>query len=141
MRVRKVLAAGFVALSAVVGTAGTASADPAFGDCLFDQVCLHYNSSSYGYGAYYAQGGNIADYSGRSFKSGVNGSAGAGVSVKNNAAAVDNRGTPRNFYLYYNSNYDCSVACVTVSPGHVINLSATMKNNNASGKLGPSQVG
>jgi hypothetical protein len=140
MRISKLLGAGFAAFAAVVGTAGAASAAPAY-DCLFDQVCLYYNSSSYGYGAYFAQGGNIADYSGHYFKAGDNGSAGAGISVKNNAAAVDNRGTPRNFYLYYNSNYDCTVACVTVSPGNLINLSSTMKNQNASGKLGASQVG
>ncbi|WP_330244696.1 peptidase inhibitor family I36 protein [Streptomyces sp. NBC_00562] len=141
MRVRKVLAAGFVALAAVVGTAGTASAAPVGDDCLFDEVCLYFNSSSYGYGAYFAQSGSIPDYSGRYFKAGDNGSSGAGVSMKNNAGAVDNRGTPRNFYLYYNSNYDCSVACVTVSPGGLINLSEPMKNDNASGKLGASQVG
>ncbi|GGZ04201.1 hypothetical protein CP967_17165 [Streptomyces nitrosporeus] len=140
MRARKTVAAGFVAFAAVVGAAGTASAAPAY-DCLFDEVCLYYNSSSYGYGAYFAQSGNIPDYSGRYFKAGANGSSGAGISVKNNAGAVDNRGTPRNFYLYYNSNYDCSVACITVAPGHLINLSEPLKNDNASGKLGASQVG
>ncbi|GHF95743.1 hypothetical protein [Streptomyces hydrogenans] len=140
MRVGKALAAGFVAFGAVVVSAGTASAAPAY-DCLFDEVCLYYSSSSYGYGAYFAQSGSISDYSGYYFKAGDNGSTGAGVSVKNNAAAVDNRATPRNFYLYYNSNYDCRVACVTVSPGTLINLSEPLKNDNASGKLGPSQVG
>ncbi|MGW6761798.1 hypothetical protein ACWF8M_29795 [Streptomyces sp. NPDC055008] len=98
------------------------------------QVCIYYNSSSYGYGAVFRQTSDVPNYAGRYFSAGRNGSAGAGVEVKNHAAAVDSW-VASNFTVYFNSNYDCSVACQTVSAYNTVNLNANIKNNTASGRV------
>lgn len=141
MRFNRFIVAGAVAaascLTTAVGTAAPASAAATLvEDCSIDeQVCLYYNSSTYGYGAVFKQTGPISNYQGYYFSAGNNGSAGAGTQVKNNAAAVDNSWDGYFFRIYYNSNYDCSYACQTTDPFNQADLTSTMKNNNASGRI------
>lgn len=137
MRIRKLLAAAGVA--AAVATTGLVTAGDASAinyDCSGNThaVCLYYNSSAYGYGAYFKQTGNISDYAGHYFQAGNNGSAGAGVSVKNNAAAVDSWYSG-NFVVYYNSGYNCSFACQTIPAWATVDLNGSLKNNDASGSF------
>ncbi|MFI9789085.1 hypothetical protein ACIHEI_37055 [Kitasatospora sp. NPDC051984] len=133
MRLRKLIAAAGIATT-VAGfglvNAGEASAFTV--DCSANNACLYYNSSAYGYGAYYEQVYNTPDYAGLTFRAGHNGSSGAGVAVKNHAAAVDNR-YGVSFTVYYNSNYNCSVACQVIPANARVDLNASVKNNNASG--------
>jgi len=135
MRIRKLIAATAVAGGAL--TAGLATAAPASAaidfDCATGEVCLYYNSSSYGYGAVYVQYDKVPDYAGKYFSSGRNGSSGAGVEVKNHAAAVDSW-ISSNFRVYYNRGYSCSVACQTIPSYGTVDLNSSLKNNNASGQ-------
>ncbi|MEV7179382.1 hypothetical protein [Kitasatospora sp. NPDC093679] len=138
MAIRKFISAALVAgtvVTAGLASAGSASAFTA--DCHGGQVCLYYNSSAHGYGAVYVQNTTVDNYAGLTFKAGKNGSSGAGVAVKNNAAAVDNHwyGT---FNVYYNSGLDCSVACQAIPMDTRRDLNSQLKNNNASGEfVGP----
>ncbi|MFD0569406.1 hypothetical protein ACFQ0T_09180 [Kitasatospora gansuensis] len=80
MRVKKLIAAAAVGsvLATGLATGAPASAAPAPAyDCTTGQVCLYYNSSSYGYGAYFMQESPIGNYTGSYFKAGKNGSSGA----------------------------------------------------------------
>jgi hypothetical protein len=138
MRIRKLIAATAVAggaLSAGFVTAAPASAaaEAIEYDCATGEVCLYYNSDAYNYGAVYVQYDKIPDYAGRYFSAGRNGSAGAGVAVKNHAAAVDSW-IGSTFRVYYNSNYSCSVACQDIPAYYTRDLNSQLKNNNASGK-------
>ncbi|MFD9130520.1 hypothetical protein [Kitasatospora sp. NPDC059571] len=137
MRIRKLLAAAAVAgtvATAGLATAGSASAAVPNYDCSgTHEVCVYYNSSGAGYGAYFRQTGNISDYAGHYFSAGRNGSSGAGVSVKNNAASVDSwyDGT---FTVYYNSGTkNCSYACQNIPAWSTTDLNGALKNNNAAG--------
>jgi len=135
MRIRKLLAAAGVA--AAVATTGLATADTASAinyDCSGEThaVCLYFNSSAYGYGAYFQQSGDIHDYGAYWFQPGLNGSNGVGNTVKNHAAAVDSW-YGGNFVVYYNSWYDCRYACQTIPAWKTVDLNSTLKNNNASG--------
>ncbi|MGK4580521.1 hypothetical protein [Kitasatospora sp. HPMI-4] len=137
MRIRKLLAAATVAgtvATTALATAGSASAFTR--DCWDGQVCLYYNSSSYGYGAVFVQTESIGNYGSPDvkFSGGNNGSSGAGVSVKNHAAAVDNR-WGGSFIVYYNSGNDCSVACQTIPMHSLVDLNGDLKNNNAAGEF------
>ncbi|WP_230396292.1 hypothetical protein [Streptomyces blattellae] len=135
MRIRKLIAATAVAGGAL--TAGLVTASPASAainyDCATGEVCLYYNSSSYGYGAVYVQYDRIPNYQGYFFSQGRNGSSGAGVEVKNHAAAVDSW-IGSTFRVYYNSNYNCSVACQDIPAYATRDLNSSVKNNNASGR-------
>ncbi|MFJ6655929.1 hypothetical protein ACIQNG_06115 [Streptomyces sp. NPDC091377] len=140
MRIRKLmattLAGGALTAGLAMATATPATADgnTAFEtDCSPGEVCLHYNSSAYGYGAVLVQYGWYSDYAGYTFRAGKNGSAGAGVDVKNNAAAVDSF-TGSTFRVFYNSGYNCNVACQDIPPYYTRDLNSTMKNQNASGR-------
>ncbi|WP_234443562.1 hypothetical protein [Streptomyces sp. NRRL B-24484] len=135
MAIRKFISAALVAGTVVTaGLASAGSASALTADCQGGQVCLYYNSSAHGYGAVYIETTSIENYAGLTFKAGKNGSAGAGVAVKNNAAAVDNHwyGT---FNVFYNSGWDCSVACQPIPMNTHRDLNAQLKNNNASGEL------
>lgn len=135
MQIKKWAASAAVAASlfgAGLATAAPAAAAPNY-DCATGEFCLYYNSSSNGYGAVYVQYDRIPNYSGYYFSTGRNGSSGAGVAVKNHAAAGDSFLTS-NFRVYYNSNYSCAVACQTIEAWNTENLSSAIKNNNASGK-------
>lgn len=133
---KKLAAVGVVATVAfsMMGTAPAwgASNDLLHMDCNVPNVCIHYNSSAYGYGAYFEQKSSINDYAPYKFVAGDNGSAGAGLSVKNNAAFVWNL-NDRAFQVFYNSYFSCAVACQTIPSGGQVNLNSQLKNNNASG--------
>ncbi|MGQ4512754.1 hypothetical protein [Streptomyces sp. DW26H14] len=141
MRIPRAMAVA-VAAAGLVGTglatAPVASAAPAalppHSDCTSGFVCLYYNSSSNGYGAVFATAANLSDYGPWQFYAGNNGSNGAGVSVKNNAAYVDSWSS-QTYRVYYNSKYNCSVACQDIPAQGNADLNATLKNNNASGKF------
>lgn len=140
MRITRAAAVG-VAAAGLVGmglaAAPVASAAPAAAparDCSSGFACLYYNSSSNGYGAVFATAANISDYNIWYFSAGKNGSSGAGVVVKNNAAYVDNR-SDQTYRVYYNSGYSCAVACQDIPAEGGANLNASLKNNNASGKF------
>ncbi|MFJ5737811.1 hypothetical protein [Streptomyces microflavus] len=134
MSKRKLSAIGVMtAATAAVSLIGAAPAwaGPSV-DCDVPNVCIHYNSSTNGYGAYFEQKSSINDYAPYTFRTGDNGSSGAGLSVKNNAAFIWNR-NDRAFQVFYNSYFSCAVACQTIAPHGQVNLNSQLKNNNASG--------
>ncbi|MFJ5921399.1 hypothetical protein ACIQF6_02205 [Kitasatospora sp. NPDC092948] len=134
MRLRKLVAAAAVATTvAGLGLASAGEASAITADCYGSHmVCLYYNSSGNGYNAVFMQTGNISDYANSYFQSSRNGGTGSGTSVKNNAAAVDSwySGT---FIVYYNSGYNCAVACQNIPAWSTVDLNSALKNNNASG--------
>ncbi|MFD5013777.1 hypothetical protein [Streptomyces chartreusis] len=100
------------------------------GACIFPEVCLYYNSNLEN--AYFPQAKPIPNYAGYNFMVSDRGPLGAGQPVKNNAASIYNS-TRHRFFIFYNSNYSCAVACQTIQPLSGTNLNSTMKNQNASG--------
>ncbi|MFE5873101.1 peptidase inhibitor family I36 protein [Streptomyces roseifaciens] len=97
--------------------------------CTRGYTCLFYNSNLQG--ATFRQGldakpENIPNYAGYSFYDGN----GAGQSVKNNAASVNNQ-SGGHFVVYYNSNYKGGTD--PIPAGAAMGLSVT-DNNNASGR-------
>ncbi|MDR3083845.1 MAG: hypothetical protein LBV60_23510 [Streptomyces sp.] len=132
MRIRNLAIAGTLALAGLgtgLATAGTASAAGDY--CSSGNACLHYNSNYKG--AFYKQYAAISNYAGYYFSASAAGSSGAGLSVKNNTASVDNWDFTYGIRIYYNSNY--AGASQGISKGGAANLNATLKNNNASGKF------
>lgn len=131
MRVRTLVTAGGLALAGfgvALGTAGTASAAEY---CTSGYACLYYNSDYKG--AFYRQYFDIPNYANYYFSASAAGSAGAGTSVKNNTASVDNWDFTFGIREYYNSNY--AGASQAIPAGGAANLNATLKNDNASGKF------
>lgn len=119
--------------AAIVGTAVAAApvaqAAGRDGECQTGEFCLYYNSDHQGSVSDF--NGSISDYGATQpgcyeFKG-----AGAGKDqcVKNNAAAAWNR-TGKPVTLYFNSGYAGSHQ--TFAAGAKVNLSATLKNQNAS---------
>lgn len=135
MRFKRLISTGAVLGGAVTASFVVApSASAATPDCKSGEICLYYNSSSYGFGSVFIQRYDIPDYAGSYFSSGYYGNSGSGTVVKNHAAAVDSW-QPYKFVVYYNSNYGCSVACQTILPWEAKDLNSSLKNNNASGRL------
>ncbi|MFJ8803075.1 hypothetical protein [Streptomyces sp. NPDC102487] len=134
---RKIFSTSLVVLGIFVLSAFSTGAAQAASACPSNSACIYYNSESQGLNAYYVQrkGTSIADYgaAGIAFVKSPYGATGAGQKVKNNAAAVEvNADFP--FKVYYNSAYDCSIACQKFYPFvGPEDLNSTMKNNNASG--------
>ncbi|MFF2657181.1 hypothetical protein ACFVUH_07425 [Kitasatospora sp. NPDC058032] len=81
-----ILATGLGTAVAVAPAASAAT----IGACTYSYACLFYNSSNYNLGAQFAHDINVNNYTGSYFSAGMYGSAGAGVEVKNHAAAVAN---------------------------------------------------
>ncbi|MGW5125737.1 hypothetical protein ACWEQ7_17080 [Streptomyces sp. NPDC004069] len=132
MRIRNLAIAGTLALAGIgtgLATAGTASAAGDF--CSSGNACLHYNSDYKG--AFYKQYAAISNYANYYFSASYAGSNGAGLSVKNNTASVDNWDFNYGIRLYYNSNY--AGAYQSIGAGGQANLNSTLKNNNACGKF------
>ncbi|WP_377267584.1 hypothetical protein [Peterkaempfera sp. SMS 1(5)a] len=153
MRMKRVVSVA-VATAGLVGmtlaTAPVASAAPISYDppvCDIGFACLYYHSSSYAlahkidvngswrldFGAKFETAANISDFAGWIFSASLYGSEGAGQSVKNNAAYVSNFSDTQTYRVYYNSGYNCSVACQDFFG--VGDLNSQMINNNASGKF------
>lgn len=132
MNVKKTVTAGAVAtvlgMSMLTAVAGPASAT---GDCAIGAACLYFNSGLAG--ASYEQSGNISDYLHYYFSANSGGSTGAGYSVKNNTASVDNWNPFQGIRLFVNHGYGgASQTIVAYGSG---NLNGTLKNNNASGEF------
>ncbi len=98
------------------------------GVCESGEFCLYYNSDRTGSLSDFT--GNISDYGTYKFKSA---GAGQGQLVKNNAASVRNL-TFGTVTVFYYSNYGGSSQAV--APGAAVNLSTTLKNQNASHRFG-----
>jgi len=123
-----VLAAGAFAVPA-----STASAAGRDGVCDSGEVCFYYNSN---------QQGSVSDFTNSvgnygntqpscyDFKGPGNGK---GKCLKNEAASVTNR-TDKPVTVYYNSNYQG--ASQTIPAGASVNLNSTLKNQNASHRIG-----
>ncbi|MFE0359545.1 peptidase inhibitor family I36 protein [Streptomyces nigra] len=136
---RRLATIGLATLSVFGFGLATASEAQAVEYCTPGRLCLYYNSFENDLNAVFIQTQNIADYNNingqrATFVASSEGSYGAGQSVKNNAAAVINK-TDQYVGIYYNSGYNCEIACQQFRPFSEGNLNATMKNNNASGSL------
>ncbi|MFE9663967.1 peptidase inhibitor family I36 protein [Streptomyces sp. NPDC005955] len=135
MRIRKTVLAGAVALAGLgtalstTGTAHAGSSGSAAVECASGYACLYYNSNFSG--AIFRQNAAVANYAGYTFVVSSKGSAGAGSSVKNNAASVDNWDFTYDFTVFYNSNY--GGVFQTIGAGGTANLNSSLKNQNASG--------
>jgi len=122
-----------VLASALAVPASAASAAGRGGVCDSGEVCFYYNSN---------QQGSVSDFTdsvgsyGNSqpscydFKGSGNGK---GKCLKNEAASVTNR-TGKPVTVYYNSNYQG--ASQTIPAGASVNLNSTLKNQNASHRIG-----
>jgi murein DD-endopeptidase MepM/ murein hydrolase activator NlpD len=137
MRFRTVMTAGAMlgalAASTLAG-ASSASAAGRDGVCNSGEFCYYYNSD---------QAGSVSDFTGSlsdygtsqpdcyEFKGAGNGK---GVCIKNNAASVWNRSGVA-VRVFYNSGYGGTYQ--EIPAGTKRNLNSTLKNNNASHKLGP----
>ncbi|MDG5807771.1 peptidase inhibitor family I36 protein [Streptomyces ossamyceticus] len=130
----RLLKIGLITLSAFGLGLSSATGAQAAEWCRSGDLCLYYNSGANHYGAIFVQNGDISNYGLTQyfFVPSDKGSAGAYQNVKNNAAAVENR-TSYHAVIYYNSGYNCEIACQQILSFTVKDLNSTMKNNNASG--------
>jgi hypothetical protein len=128
----RILAAATAVLAiggSVFATASPASAAGRNGKCDTGEFCLYYNSGNKGSVSDFT--GSVADYGAKQpkcydFKSA---GAGKGKCVKNHAASVWNR-SKKTVRVYFNSNYGGKSQ--DFKPGAKGNLTATLKNNDAS---------
>ncbi|WP_406124242.1 peptidase inhibitor family I36 protein [Streptomyces sp. NBC_00989] len=97
MRIKYVLPVIALAAGTAFTTATPASADT---NCSIGNFCLFYNSGMAGTHLHFNN--SVADLAGYTFDCC---GAGAGQSVKNNAASARNDFTNYNVRVYYNSNY------------------------------------
>lgn len=116
-------------------TAPTAQAAARDGICQAGEFCLYYNSGQLGSVSDFTT--SISDYGPTQpecydFKGA---GAGKGLCVKNQAASVWNR-TSSTVTVFYNSGY--AGASQSFAAGAEANLNATLKNNNASHRIGGS---
>lgn len=108
---------------------------PPKGSCTPGYACLFYNSNYNG--GRFITNQNIQDYDNVNGKAAkyVGSGNGVGQRVKNNTASVSNDSI-RHLTIYYNSKYNCRVACVAVSSRQKMNLPSKIKNENASQRFG-----
>lgn len=99
--------------------------------CTTEYACLYYNSNYQG--AFYRQLLDIPNYQNYYFSTSAAGSNGAGLSVKNNAASLDNWDFQSRVRVYFNSNY--AGVYQTIAAGGQANLNSSLKNENASGSF------
>ncbi len=129
-----------IGATAAVAAPSLATTAPAYaaardGKCQSGEFCYYYNSNNQGSISDFT--GSVGDYgttqpSCYEYKGPGNGQ---GKCIKNDAASVWNR-TGKKVRVYYNSNYDGSRHYQDFAAGAKKNLNATMKNNNASHKIG-----
>ena len=100
------------------------------------QMCIHYNTISYGLNAEFGSNTNISSFNYNlngsvyyRYKAGTQGSGGAGQTVWNNGGSGKNLSTWRNFAVFQNSNYQGN--SVAIPYNHVANL-GIVQNDNAS---------
>ncbi|MBM7807659.1 hypothetical protein JOD57_003496 [Geodermatophilus bullaregiensis] len=105
------------------------------GACDSGEFCYYYNSNNAGsISDFPAELLSLANYGtdpATCYVFMTKGRSGYNQCIKNSAASVWNR-TSETVIVYYNSNYDASVASQAVAPGFKGNLSSQLKNNNAS---------
>ncbi len=140
MRKLAYVSATVLALGASLVAAPAANAAGRDGRCQSGEFCYYHNSNNQGSVSDFT--GSVGDYgttqpSCYEYKGPGNGQ---GTCIKNDAASVWNR-TGKKVRVYYNSNYDGSRHHQDFAPGAKKNLNATMKNNNASHKIGVSSLG
>ncbi|MEV0616664.1 peptidase inhibitor family I36 protein [Nonomuraea sp. NPDC050404] len=119
----------------VVATASPASAAERDGICQTGEFCYYFNSNNQGSVSDFA--GSVADYATTQptcydFKGP---GAGKGECIKNAAASIWNRST-KTVRVYYNTGHTGTYQ--DFAAGAKANLSATLKNQNASHEFGPS---
>jgi murein DD-endopeptidase MepM/ murein hydrolase activator NlpD len=125
--------AGLVLGAALTGAASPAQAAVRDGRCDAGEFCLYFNSGQQGAVSDFTNA--VSDYGTKQpecFEFKGTG-AGAGTCVKNAAASVWNR-TRGPVTVYYNSGHEG--ASQTIAAGGRVNLSAALKNQNASHRLG-----
>lgn len=126
MSIRKTGAVLGAAAAVLVG--GLAFAAPAnaasVGNCINSgELCLYYNSG--GNGPSLGVNGYWQDYVGLTF---IN----TNTQVKNNAATAHNASSAT-YRVYYNSNYNCNVACTDIGAGQTpYQFGGGIYNQNAS---------
>ncbi|ROO90579.1 peptidase M23-like protein [Actinocorallia herbida] len=137
-KLNKVLSASAAAVALggmVLATASPASAATRNGKCDAGEFCYYFNSGNKGsisdfstsVGDYGTKQPSCYDFKGAG--------AGKGKCIKNEAASVWNR-TSKTVRVYFNSNYQGNYQ--DFKAGAKGNLNATLKNQNASHKIGPS---
>lgn len=122
-----------VLASALAVPASAASAAGRDGVCDSGEVCFYYNSNQQGSVSDFTDSvGNYGSSQPRcyEFKGAGNGK---GECMKNQVASVTNR-TDKPVTVYYNSNY--KGATQTIPAGASVNLNSTLKNQNASHRIG-----
>lgn len=122
----------------LAATAPTAQAAARDGICQAGEFCLYYNSGQLGSVSDFTT--SISDYGPTQpecydFKGA---GAGKGLCVKNATASVWNR-TSSTVTVFFNSGY--SGSSQAVAAGVKVNLNATLKNNNASHRIGGASGG
>jgi murein DD-endopeptidase MepM/ murein hydrolase activator NlpD len=126
-------AAGIAVLGTVVATAPTAqAATPRNGVCETGEFCLYYNSNHAG--SMVDLGGGVRDYgTGSACVRFVTAGSGRGACVKNNAASVWNREAAA-VTVFYKSGW--AGAIDAIGSGSKVNLTSTLKNQNAGHAVG-----
>ena len=132
------VAAATASLAPSLLLANPASAAVRDGVCDTGEFCYYYNSNEAGSVSDFDE--SVGDYgttqpSCYEFKGPGNGQ---GLCIKNNAASVWNR-TGQTVTVYFNSNY--GGASQSFAAGAKANLNATLKNNDASHKIGSTTSG
>lgn len=123
----RVAVSGMAAVILAAGVVAPASAANRDGVLNRGEVAMYYNSAAYGYGSF-SDYNNSANFGSDRF---LSPGSGRGQLVKNNAAAAWNNSS-LDAIVYYNSNWDCSIACQYISSGKRVDLSPALKNENAS---------
>jgi hypothetical protein len=141
LHLRKGLAVAGIALAmttSILSASSPASAAGRDGTCDSGEFCYYYNSNEAGSVSDFTE--SVDDYGTTQptcydFKGA---GAGKGLCVKNNAASVWNR-TSKTVTVYFNSDF--GGATQSFAAGAKGNLNATLKNNNASHKIGSTDGG
>lgn len=132
-------AAGVAAATLMMAGASLLWAQPAAAvtsKCTDGEMCFHFNSAQYGYGATYGQAGNIRSLN-PSVNGGINyyftadawGSSGAGRNVWNNAGGARNRNASLIMLSFVNSGCTGAQDAIGARTARTLNFTY---NNNAS---------
>ncbi|MGE4429020.1 MAG: peptidoglycan DD-metalloendopeptidase family protein [Solirubrobacteraceae bacterium] len=135
---RKLVLAGVAATLMGMAIVPSAQAAPRDGICQKGEFCLYFNSDHKGSVSDFAPG-SISDYGARQptcYEYKGRG-RGRGTCVKNEAAAAWNR-TGKPATIFFNSGF--KGATQVVPPGGKVNLSPTLKNENAGHRIGDVDV-
>ncbi|MGK5734186.1 peptidase inhibitor family I36 protein [Streptomyces sp. URMC 124] len=139
MRFKRLAVAGAIAVATagsglLATTPASASADLRAESCSTGYACLYYHQNYTG--AIHKQYYDDANYGNNYFvtSTSTRGGSGAGLSVRNNAASVDNWDFSNAITIYFSPNY--AGTHQRIAAGGRENLIPGLRNNNASGKFG-----